>query len=372
MSTYPLFYDSVDGDRVYNADSFSNWLRRFFTNGVFNGEMIVRAAGGMTVSVSGGYVNINGKVQVFDPATLTITAAASNLYRKDAIVVERNDTDRNFYLKVVAGTSASSEASAAAPAPVRSGAIYQIVIAQILVAPGVTSIYDVDITDTRMDSQLCGYVTGTVEEIDFSEIEAQFQDWFDRVKDTLSEDAAGHLLDITDALGLRIDDVEETIGDTPMGTEATTLTGAIAEHNADLVFMKMRDHVHVSSETASATAGEYKDVATITIPANNTGYDIVYRVEGTGMANWCNVTGAIVGLSLWGDNGYGTIGHINRNVIFMNNTWDYGMRSVGYVLVKNGSTARTFYLYVRHSVASAALTDLSISYEAFKWELATE
>ena len=227
MSNYPFFYNSVSGDRVYDADSFSDWLKRFFTTGVFNGEFLVTEGGGMTVAVSGGYVNIGGKVQTFDPTTLTLSAASSNLYRRDAIVVERNDTDRDFYLKVVAGTNASSEAAAAAPAPVRTTTVQQIVVAHILVAPGATAIHQPDITDTRFDADICGIVAGTVDQMDFSGFEAQFQDWFDNVKDTLSDDAAGHLLALIEATNAEI-------GDTPMGTEATTLTGAIAEHEGKL------------------------------------------------------------------------------------------------------------------------------------------
>ena len=36
MGTYANFYNSDNGDRVYDADSFSEWLRPFFKTGVFN------------------------------------------------------------------------------------------------------------------------------------------------------------------------------------------------------------------------------------------------------------------------------------------------------------------------------------------------
>ena len=239
MSTYPLFYDSVDHDRVYNADDFADWLKKFFTTGVFMGELAVSANGGMSVAVSAGYCNINGKVQNFAGTQLTLAAAESNLYRMDTIVIERNDTDRDFYLKAVTGITASSASAAAPTAPVRTGTVYQIVLAQILVAPGVTAIYDADITDKRSNSAVCGIVAGTVEQMDFSAFEAQFQDWFDRVKDTLSEDAAGNLLALINALTTRvttaegnIDDLEDLVGSASMGTTATTVTGAIAELNA--------------------------------------------------------------------------------------------------------------------------------------------
>ena len=94
---YPLFYNSVNQDRVYDADSFSDWLKKFFTTGVFKDEMQVTAAGGMYVQVGSGYVNVGGKVMQFDQSTLTVGTADSRYYRIDSVIVERNDTDRQFY-----------------------------------------------------------------------------------------------------------------------------------------------------------------------------------------------------------------------------------------------------------------------------------
>ena len=56
MGQYANFYNSRNGDRVYNADSMSEWLLPFFTTGVFNNCFAVTATGdGMNISVGGGY-----------------------------------------------------------------------------------------------------------------------------------------------------------------------------------------------------------------------------------------------------------------------------------------------------------------------------
>ena len=60
------FWNSDNADRVYDADSFSNWLKKFFTTGVFSGDLMVTPAGGMSLSVSPGYCNIEGKVRIFE------------------------------------------------------------------------------------------------------------------------------------------------------------------------------------------------------------------------------------------------------------------------------------------------------------------
>ena len=205
---YPLFYNSVNQDRVYDTDSYSDWLKKFFTTGVFKDEMQVTAAGGMYVQVGSGYVNVGGKVMQFDQSTLTVGTADSRYYRIDSVIVERNDTDRQFYLKIVPGGT-GTESSVTGVTPTRSGGIYQLVLARIKVKPGATFITQQDITDTRADSDLCGIVAGTVEQMDFEQFSAQFADyfdnfksgrqadfdaWFAHIQEVLDEDTAGHLM----------------------------------------------------------------------------------------------------------------------------------------------------------------------------------
>lgn len=198
-----LFWNSQNGDRVYDANDFSEWLKKFYTTGVFNGDLEVTAAGGMTVSVSSGYVNIEGKVRFFStPTTLTLATASGTHGRIDTVVAECNYTNREIKLKVVTGTYSISPT---ATAPVRTAAAYQLVLAQIDVAAGATEITQKNITDKRMDSNVCGLVTGTVSQIDFSTVKAQFDSWFEDVKGTLDSDAAGNLKNQIDAANEKID-----------------------------------------------------------------------------------------------------------------------------------------------------------------------
>lgn len=215
---YPFFYNSieVDGvkDRPYDADSFSDWLKKFFTTGVFNGELRVTASGGMGISVASGYCNINGKVMMFDTTPLTVGTADSQYYRIDSVIIERNDTQRNFFVKIVQG-SVGAESSVTGVTPVRSGGVYQLVLARIKVKPGATSITQADITDTRSNKSLCGIVAGTVTQMDFTQFSAQFdayleafkteqqaefETWFEGLQDVLDEDTAGHLQNEIDDL----------------------------------------------------------------------------------------------------------------------------------------------------------------------------
>ena len=219
------FFDSNDGDRLYNAASFEEWLKPYFCSGVFAGGLHVTAQStpNMTVKVTAGYANIEGKVGCWaDDNTLDIATASGTYDRIDAIMVQLDRTNRAIRLAVVTGTASSSPV---APAPTRTADEYDLVIAHIRVNRGVTSITTANITDTRVDTDLCGYVTCPVQTPDFSDLydqfTAQFGVWFDHMKDQLDEDAAGHLQLEVDDLQDQIDTVEDDIGIVVTGNTAS-------------------------------------------------------------------------------------------------------------------------------------------------------
>lgn len=222
---HAFFYNSESGDRVYDASSFEHWLRRFFTSGVFTGDCQVIANGeGMTVEIGSGYCNCDGKVRIFASAQQLALANAHATYdRIDTIVIERNDTDRDITVKVVTG---AYSAEPVPTPPVRENGVFQLVVAQILVASGAVKILQEDITDTRPDTEICGYVISAVQTPDFSELYAQFTDqfenyfdgsteefeeWFEHMKDQLDTDAAGHLQNEIDALDEDVQDLQTVL-----------------------------------------------------------------------------------------------------------------------------------------------------------------
>lgn len=186
MGQHANFYGSNNGDRVYSPESFEEWLRPFYKNGVFNGELQVTANGNMTVTVAAGNAYINGRMKCFDSAvTLTLATAHATLNRIDNVIVRRNDSDRDFEIMIQQGTYSSVPV---APEPVRSGSYYDLVLAQVYVAAASSTIIQANVTDTRMDSNLCGWVASNIEEIDFDQIKAQFDSWFETVQDQLPGD----------------------------------------------------------------------------------------------------------------------------------------------------------------------------------------
>lgn len=223
---YGLFWNSESGDRVYDADSFAEWLDHFFTTGVFEGELFVSATNSMDISISSGYANVKGKVRLFETATTLTIEAANALYpRIDNVVVERNNTNREITLKVVTGTYSGTTPSAVEPT--RTNAIYQLVIARVLVNAGATQITQANITDTRMDGDLCGYVTSTVENLSYDQMMSQwksylsafkeeeldeFNSWFETIKGILGTDEAAKLLAMIQENQTSISNIETDIG----------------------------------------------------------------------------------------------------------------------------------------------------------------
>ena len=179
---YGYFFDSQSSDRTYNASSFEDWLTPFFTTGVFSGGFLVTAQNtpDMTVEVSPGFSNINGKVGRFSNATTLQIATASGVYdRIDTVVLRRDNTSRCISLEVVTGIAAAEPEPAA---PQRTADIYELVIAQILVGTGATEIQGSAITDTRADLDLCGIVAATITEMDFEQFTLQFDSFFKEFK----------------------------------------------------------------------------------------------------------------------------------------------------------------------------------------------
>lgn len=268
------FWNSDNADRVYDADSFSNWLKKFFTTGVFSGDLMVTPAGGMSLSVSPGYCNIEGKVRIFEgTSNLTLDPASANYPRIDSVVITCDYTKRSIDIGVLKGSYSGSN-----PAPAdltRNMSMYQIALAQVKVGAGTTTITEADITDTRADSTLCGLVTGTVHEINIDGVTKQyaqiFSDWFQSIKDKLSGDTAGNLQKQIDELTGKINADTNAIDQIIKNTaQIETAGSATSAHSAG-------EYVMISNAlykvTASVAKGDTWTIGT-NVTAANVGNEI--------------------------------------------------------------------------------------------------
>lgn len=151
------FFDSVNGDRTYNADQMSKFYNGIVTSGVFQhveGGLAVSAGSGMTVSVATGRAVVNNRwVDNSAALTLSIGAASSTYARIDAVVIKLSMNSRFIDIYVKAGEAASSPV---APTMDRADGVYEMALAYVNVAAGATS---VTVTDKRSDSAVCGWAS---------------------------------------------------------------------------------------------------------------------------------------------------------------------------------------------------------------------
>ena len=199
------FFDAelVQGqyDRVYGAAEFAQYFSLLIKNGVFpdpSTNLQVKASSptaNMNVNIEAGYGWINGYWAKNDsPYTLTIQPAHGSLNRIDAVVLRWVSSTRSMEFDVLTGTP---NASPQVPNLTRTVEIYELMLASITVANGATSIAQASITDKRPDSSVCGWVTSLIENIDTTDLFAQFEDafetWFDNIKGQLEGDVVTNL-----------------------------------------------------------------------------------------------------------------------------------------------------------------------------------
>lgn len=202
------FFDAVDQgggnyDRVYSAANFAHYFSLLVQNGVFpdpSTGMQVKASSSpdMHVSVQSGSGWVNGyyiTVEEESPEVLTVPTANPSLSRIDSVIMGLNYVDREIQLYIKSGAVSSS------PSPTslqRDSDLYELELAQITVGAGVASISQSNIKDMRQDTSRCGIVKGTIEQIDttdlFAQYDAAFKEWFEDVQSQLEGDVATNLL----------------------------------------------------------------------------------------------------------------------------------------------------------------------------------
>ena len=184
------FFNSVDGDRAYSADEMSRYYTGLVSDGVvmrYGNAMIVKPSSGMTVSVGAGKAFIDGKYIEIDAAEIkTLEQSSTNLNRIDAVILRKDNSTRDITLYIKKGTEATAPI---APTVERTNTVKELCLATIAVNKLASEITVTNITDTRMDSTRCGYVTGIVNFLDtsqqFTQWTAMFHNWFDGITETL-------------------------------------------------------------------------------------------------------------------------------------------------------------------------------------------
>lgn len=194
------FYNSLNGDRKYDSEDLSRMFDGIIYDGVIGAvgdTFAVKARTGNTVNVSSGRAWFNHTWTYNDaPMPISCGSAAVLLDRYDAIVLEVNAASdvRKNSIKVVTGTEASNPAK---PTMENTEFVHQYPLAYIKRPAGSTSISQSNI-ENAVGTEACPICTGVLKSLNVEQMmaqwEAQFDEWFQSAKDTLSGDVAGNLL----------------------------------------------------------------------------------------------------------------------------------------------------------------------------------
>lgn len=199
MSTSCGFFNSLNGDRKYNATHFGHCFDGIILSGILAsiGDcFIVKVASGMSVNVGSGKAWYLGSWLEND-ADLPVEIEQSDvvLSRIDAVVMEFDMTENVRWndIKVVKGKASSVPVR---PALTNTKSVVQIPLAYISIRANASSISQSDITNVIGTTE-CPFVTGLLEVISVDKLlgqwqtqldefvageKADFLKWFDQMK----------------------------------------------------------------------------------------------------------------------------------------------------------------------------------------------
>lgn len=179
------FFNSISGDRVYNADQLSQMFEGLISDGIYedvDDAFVVTAYTGMIVNVGTGRAMVKSKwIKNTAPVAVELTAAHALLPRYTAVVLRLDITGREINIATIDGTASSTPSK---PAIVRNESYYDLLLAYIYVGAGVTSITQANIEDQRANTTYCGWVTGIITQVDTSALFLQWQNAYETFYNT--------------------------------------------------------------------------------------------------------------------------------------------------------------------------------------------
>ena len=168
---------NVTYDRSFDAADFAAYFASFVGTGVYpnpsTNYKVNSLNNNLTLTVTTGMAFINGYYAHMTQNTTMTVAAPDTVYRRiDSVILRLDLVNRGFALMCVKGTPAGSPV---APVLVRNSDNYDIRLAEVSVRAGTVSILTSDITDTRQNNSVCGFVQGLITQVDTTDIYNQYQ-----------------------------------------------------------------------------------------------------------------------------------------------------------------------------------------------------
>ena len=265
ITSYPQNYDEYIGAEVVQLWHYGR------TSGVFSADdnLEVTSAGGMDISVSAGaaWIRFNqfGSVVCgnLTPLSFSLDMADGVLSRIDRVVCRQDNVQNIAEIVVKKGTNGSTPV---APAITRNAEYWELVLADIYVGAGVMSVNQGNITDQRLNDNVCGLVRDGVEGIPsqslydqwqsvFTQRQQEFMTWFEGLQDILDENIASNLLNLIGVAQTAADNAQDT---------ATTAQSAAALAQTTANERKPSSLTLNTSTTWSGSSAPFTQVLTVT------------------------------------------------------------------------------------------------------------
>ena len=169
-------------DRAETSELFALFFSKLVTNGVLakpaNCFQVTAGDTGLSIKVAPGFGMVNGHF-AYDNAEeiLQLEPAPTSYSRIDRVVLRCNYLERLCEIIVKTGTPASTPAPPELLQPA-SGDYYELGLALITISANQSVLTQSQITDTRANSSICGYITQLIDSIDTSVFFAQFEQFY--------------------------------------------------------------------------------------------------------------------------------------------------------------------------------------------------
>lgn len=189
------FFPSVEGDRKVLSTTLAQFFSEIWSNGVFNNGLKIETNDDMSVTLKAGVAFINGYWYINDSDKIfNLDASDVNQGRIDSIVLRFSRENRNIISDILIGAYADNPVATELE---RNSNVHELRLYKINVPIGTEKITESLIEDCRYNTNDCGAVVNMIQHLDTTEIFAQyesaFNDWFEKMKDQLSDDIAGNL-----------------------------------------------------------------------------------------------------------------------------------------------------------------------------------
>lgn len=281
-------------DRAEDASFFAKFFNQFISNGVFpnpSTNMQVLADTGMQIKVSIGTCFINGYMGWVENAEIKTIEESDIQARIDRVVARLDFDERKIDWYIKKGTASGNPV---APELQRDYDIYEIGLADIRVNANIIEIKQENITDLRLNTELCGIVAVPLQHVDtttlfnqyqdwlenateqgeedlqtsLEQFETEFNNWFATIQDTLDEDTAGALLNLINTKADKKKVYNITI-DTTWTEEAPYTKNITVQGISSTDIVNMYPIWSTNLETRTQEKEEYSKISMITSNENS-------------------------------------------------------------------------------------------------------